>query len=211
MEIQSLHAATRLVDQPCDSSHTSRRSTPRRLALITLLFAAFAGMASAATKEEQQRELRAMASETLMQLYRTQPEARDVIKRAAGYAVFSNFGMKVLVAGTGKGKGVAINNKTRQETFMKMLEVQAGLGFGLKRYRLVWVFEDQAAFDKFVTTGRELGGQASFSAKAAGKGGGVAGAASVDKGVWLYQLTDKGLAAEITVKASKYYKDAELN
>lgn len=210
MNIQTLHAVAPSCDRLGDAHH-GHRPKPGRLALIALLLMAFAGMASAATREEQQEDLRAMARETLTQLYQHQPEARGVIEGAAGYAVFSNFGMKLLVAGTGKGKGIAFNNASGQETFMKMLEVQAGLGFGLKRYRLVWVFEDQAAFDKFITTGRELGGQATFSAKAAGKGGGVAGAASVDEGVWLYQLTDKGLAAEITVKASKYYKDAELN
>lgn len=211
MNIQSLHGATGLCDPSGDAIHHRHLSIPGRLALMALLFAAFSGITSAATKEEQQRDLRAMASETLTELYRHQPAAQDVIKRAAGYAVFSNVGMKLLVAGTGKGQGVAVNNRTGEETFMKMLEVQAGLGFGLKKYRLVWVFEDQAAFEKFITTGRELGGQATFSAQAAGKGAGVAGAASVDQGVWLYQLTDKGLAAEITVKASKYYKDAELN
>lgn len=188
-----------------------QRSMQIRLALIAVLFTAFVGMASAATKEEQQDELRAMATETLAQLYRHQPEAKGVIERAAGYAVFSNFGMKILVAGTGKGKGVAVSNKSGMETFMKMVEIQAGLGFGVKKFRLVWVFQDERAFSRFITTGRQLGGQASFSAKTARRGGGVAGAATVENGVWLYQLTDKGLAAEITLKASKYYKDAELN
>lgn len=188
-----------------------RRSIPGRLALVALLLAGFAGVASAATKEEKQQGLRAMASDTLTLLYQQQPSAQGVIKRAAGYAVFSNFGMKILVAGTGKGKGIAVNNKTGKETFMKMLELQAGLGFGLKKFRLVWVFENEAAFNKFITTGRQLGGQTSFSAKTETGGGAVAGAASVDQGVWLYQLTDKGLAAEITVNASKYYQDEDLN
>ena len=44
-----------------------------------------------------------------------------------------------------------------------------------------------------------------------GKGQGMAGAASVSDGVWMYQLTDKGLAAEITAKGTKYYKDDDLN
>lgn len=210
MNIQTLHAAP-IRNRPGDAVHRGRHSMRGLFALVALLLAAFAGMAWASSKEAQQKELRAMASQTLEELYRHQPQARDVINRAAGYAVFSNFGMKILVAGTGKGKGVAVDNRTGRETFMKMLELQAGLGLGLRKYRLVWVFEDEAAFKKFITTGRQLGGQASFSAKAEGKGGGVAGAASVDKGVWLYQLTDKGLSAEISVKASKYYKDAELN
>jgi hypothetical protein len=29
--------------------------------------------------------------------------------------------------------------------------------------------------------------------------------------VWMYQLTDKGLALEITAKSTKYYKNDDLN
>jgi hypothetical protein len=29
--------------------------------------------------------------------------------------------------------------------------------------------------------------------------------------VWMYQLTDKGLALEITAKSTKYSKDDDLN
>jgi hypothetical protein len=39
----------------------------------------------------------------------------------------------------------------------------------------------------------------------------MAGAASVSKAVWMYQLTDKGLAVEITAKGTKYHKDDDLN
>lgn len=181
-----------------------------RLAAIAVLFISVAAVA-ATSKEQQREDLRNMTKTTLAELYRQQPTAQGVIKRAAGYAVFSNFGTKLGVAGTGKGKGLAVNNKTGRETFMKALEIQAGLGFGIKKYRLIWVFESQGAFDNFITNGRQLGGNAAFSARASGQGGGVAGAAQVEPGVWLYQLTDDGLAAEITIKASKYYKDKDLN
>jgi hypothetical protein len=39
----------------------------------------------------------------------------------------------------------------------------------------------------------------------------MAGPASVSEGVWMYQLTDKGLAAGIIAKDNKYYKDDDLN
>jgi uncharacterized protein (UPF0264 family) len=42
-------------------------------------------------------------------------------------------------------------------------------------------------------------------------GGAVAGAVSVSEGVWMYQLTDKGLALELMAKGSKYYKDDDLS
>jgi lipid-binding SYLF domain-containing protein len=94
---------------------------------------------------------------------------------------------------------------------MKAVEVQAGLGMGIKKFRLIWVFETRAALDRFIQQGWQLGGQAGYTAKASGKGSGLAGAAAVEPGVWLYQLTDDGLAAEITVKGSRYYKDDDLN
>ena len=164
-----------------------------------------------AAVEEARQDVRAVAGNTLQTLYATQPAAKGVVDKSAGYAVFSNFGMKILVAGGGTGKGLAVNNKTRQEIFMRMAEVQAGLGFGVKKFRLVWVFETQQAFDSFVNSGYQFGGQAALSAKAAGVGGGVAGAASVLPGVWVYQITDDGIAVELTVKGTKYYRDKELN
>jgi lipid-binding SYLF domain-containing protein len=177
-----------------------------------MLLSVFSGNAVAEPPVEQQREeLRIMAESALADLYARQPEAEEVVRRAAGYAVFSSFGAKFGVAGTGKGKGLAINNKTGHVTYMKVLEAQAGLGFGIKKYRLIWVFDTQSAFDEFVTKGRQIGGQATLNARASGKGKGAAGAASVDQGVWLYQLTDDGLAAEITLKGSQYFRDKDLN
>jgi len=94
---------------------------------------------------------------------------------------------------------------------MKMAEVQAGLGLGVKKFRLVWVFESRDALTKFINSGWEFGGQASAAAKAGDKGGAYQGAMSVSPGVWVYQLTDTGLAAELTAKGTKYYKDKDLN
>ena len=39
---------------------------------------------------------------------------------------------------------MAYDNKTKKATYMKMVEIQAGLGMGIKKFRLVWVFEKQA-------------------------------------------------------------------
>jgi lipid-binding SYLF domain-containing protein len=165
----------------------------------------------AATKAEKQADIRKMESETLARLYKSSPGAKAAIEKAAGYAVFSNFGMKILVAGGGSGSGVAVDNASKKAVFMKMAEIQAGLGIGIKKFRLVWVFDSKQALEQFINAGWELGGQASAAAKAGDKGGAYQGAMSVSPGVWLYQLTDTGLAAELTAKGTKYYKDGELN
>jgi lipid-binding SYLF domain-containing protein len=179
------------------------------VALVCAL--ATAGFAADSKIEKKQKEIRDMAHDTLKRLYKAQPSARSVVKGAAGYAVFSNLGVKILVAGSGNGKGIAVDNKTKKETFMKMLELQAGLGMGVKKFRVVFVFDNEKAFDSFVNSGWQFGGQATAAAKNGDKGGAMAGAASVSDGVWMYQLTDKGLALEITAKSTKYYKDDELN
>jgi len=94
---------------------------------------------------------------------------------------------------------------------MKMLEVQAGLGIGIKKFRLVWVFENQKDFNDFINSGWELSGQGTAAAQVAGEGASLAGAISVSPGVWLYQLTDDGLALELTAKGTKYHKDREFS
>jgi lipid-binding SYLF domain-containing protein len=163
-------------------------------------------------KEEERTEIRQMAQDTLTRLYKAEPSAQAAIHKAYGYAVFSNTGIKILVGGSGRGEGIAVTNKTKAETFMKMLQIQAGLGFGVKKFRVVFVFDNQKAFNGFVNSGWEFGGQADAAAKTSPeKGGSMQGAASVSDGVWMYQLTDKGIAIEITATGTKYRKDDDLN
>ena len=180
--------------------------------LSLVLSLAWAPPAAAATKEEKRQDVREVAENTLERLYKSQPKAKEAIDRSAGYAVFSNFGMKILFAGGGSGSGIAVNRKAKSETFMKMVEVQAGLGVGVKKFRVIWVFEKQSDLDAFINKGWELGAQATASAQLSGQGQeAYAGAMSIKPGVWIYQLTDDGLAAELTAKGTKYYKDNALN
>ena len=166
-----------------------------RAFVVATALIAYGGNALAASKAEQQQEVRKMADQTLERLYKVQPNARAAVAKAAGYAVFSNFGMKILVVGGGSGKGVLIDNQSKKATYMKMAEVQAGLGLGVKKFRLVWVFEKKSDLDRFINSGWELGAQTTASAKVSGQGANVlTGALSVSPGVWLYQLTDDGLA-----------------
>jgi lipid-binding SYLF domain-containing protein len=191
--------------------NAAMRAAYAAIALVVLLPIGGPAGASSSTAERQQ-EIRQTAQDTLSELYKATPSARKAVTSAAGYAEFSNFGMKIQLAGGGSGKGIVVDNKTRKETFMKMAEVQAGLGFGVKKFRLVWVFEHKSDMDQFVNSGWELGAQSSATAQVSGKGAeAFSGALSVTPGVWLYQLTDDGLALELTAKGTKYYKDDELN
>jgi len=161
--------------------------------------------------EEKREKIRQMSAETLAKLYELQPSAKTAINKSAGYAVFSNFGLKILVLGSGKGEGIAVNKKTGKGTFMKMLEVQGGLGFGVKKFRVVFVFENERVLNEFINSGWEFGGQTTVAAKLDEEGGAFTGAAIVSPGVRIYQITEDGLALELTVKGTKYMKNDKLN
>jgi lipid-binding SYLF domain-containing protein len=170
------------------------------------------GLLGAKDAPDQQREkIRKMADATLTDLYKLQPEARTAVQNSAGYAVFNNMGTNLLLLSTARGAGVAVNSKTRQDTFMKMMSVGAGLGIGVKDYRVVFVFENEPAFTKFLESGWSGETQADAAAKSAKSGGAYSGAASIAPGVWVYQITKKGLALQLTLQGTKYSKDDELN
>jgi lipid-binding SYLF domain-containing protein len=160
---------------------------------------------------QARQQVREMSQDALASLYEIAPGTRRVIERSAGYAVFSTFGVKLFFAGGTTGKGMVVNHRTGRQTFMKMLQVQGGLGFGLNQNRLIFVFTNEPALRNFINQGWEFGGQANLSAMAAGQGAQFSGAAAVSPGVYLYQLTQTGLSATLTVGGTKFFKDGDLN
>jgi lipid-binding SYLF domain-containing protein len=187
------------------------RHAKTKLIFLALVCALALSAHAQTDKEKQQKQIRNMAQDTLQRLYKAEPKAKALVQHATGYAVFSDVGVKILFAGSGDGKGIAVNNRSKHETFMKMFEVQAGLGMGVDKFRVVFVFDNEKAFDSFVNSGWEFGDQATAAAKAGDKGGAMSGAMSVADGVWMYQLTTNGLAVELSATGTKYYKDDDLN
>ena len=190
-------------------------------ALSTLLFLAFSlntpvfaqfsnPFASDKTVAQQRQDILVKNQVILKQLYAAQPKAKDLIEKSAGYATFSNFGMKILIAGGGTGSGVVLG-KDKKPVYMNMAEVQAGLGIGIKSFQNIFVFQTDAAMNDFVNSGWTFGGQVTAAAKYEKDGDAYQDATVVAPGVLMYQLTDSGLAAEITGKGTKYYKNTELN
>ena len=94
---------------------------------------------------------------------------------------------------------------------MKMVSAGVGLGLGAKDFRVVFVFENKAAIDNFINSGWDADAHAEATAKASQKGGAYEGAISIAPGVWVYQLTETGLALQATLQGTKYYKNDDLN
>jgi lipid-binding SYLF domain-containing protein len=161
--------------------------------------------------DEQRAKIRKMSADSLAELYKLHPDAQQAIKKSAGYAVFSDLGVNVLLLSTAHGGGVAVNSKTGKETFMKMISVGAGLGAGVKDYRIIFAFETEKALSDFINSGWEGSGQADAAAKAGDKGGAYSGATNLGSGIWVYQITKSGLAIQATLQGTKYSKNDDLN
>ena len=176
---------------------------------VTLLTA---GLSSAKDSPDQKREKsRKMAAQTLQDLYKLQPTSKEAIEKSAGYAVFNNMGVHVLLLSTERGAGIAVKSKTKQETFMKMISLGGGLGLGVKDFRVIFVFENDNALAHFLDSGWAGSAEADAAAKAGKSGGAYSGAVQVAPGVWVYQITKNGLALQLTLQGTKYYKDDDLN
>ncbi len=159
---------------------------------------------------EKRSSVDKMANEVLQELYKIKPDVRSQIKTAAGYAVFSNANVNVIFFSASGGYGVVHDNATQRKTYMKMAEAGVGLGLGVKDFRAVFVFHDVKTLNRFIDKGWQFGGHADAAAKAGEKGASVEGELVVDN-ISIYQITESGLALQLTIKGTKYWKDDGLN
>ena len=131
--------------------------------------------------DEKKATVRQQRDEMLAELYSSKPAFKETLRKAAGYATFKNVNVNLLLLATANGYGMAVDNKTGKETFMRMASLGGGVGAGLKDVRLVFVFHDPATMKQFVEEGWQFGGQADAAAKY--KDTGVAGEQSAKANV----------------------------
>lgn len=138
---------------------------------------------------EKKAGIRQQRDELLARLYATKPEMKKAIKKAAGYATFSQVNVNLLLLATANGYGIVVDNKTHKETFMRMGSLGGGVGAGVKDVRVVFVFHDTNVMKKFVEEGWQFGGQADAAAK----------------------YKDTGVSAEQNVKGSVSFTDGTVS
>ncbi len=163
------------------------------------------------TIPQRQQMIDSMADAGLQRFYAERPSGQQEIAEAAGYGVFSNTNVYVIIASGGGGYGVVVDKTTGRKTYMQMTEGGVGLGLGAKDYQQVVIFKTRQAMIDFVGGGWDFGGQAEATAKNEKSGGGVGGDGSISRNVSIYTMTDKGLALQATVTGSRYWVDDDLN
>lgn len=178
---------------------------------VAVCFLASGGGALAADKAKNQAEVREKAQQALEGFYKADAGLKGQVEQAAGYAVFTTYGLSFLVGGAG-GKGLAHNNKTGKDTFMDLALASAGIQIGASETRYLFIFTDAKALQEFIDKGWTAGGAASA---AAGAGedhtvGSGTGEFAGGRGR-LYTLTKAGLQAGGAVQGTKAWKDKKLN
>jgi lipid-binding SYLF domain-containing protein len=138
---------------------------------------------------EKKANIRKQRDEMLAQLSTSNPGMKMVLTKAAGYATFKQVNVNLLLLATANGYGVVVDNKSKQETFMRMGSLGGGLGAGVKDVRVIFVFHDAKVMNQFVEEGWQFGGQADAAAK--------------------YQ--DTGVSAEQNVKGSVSFHEGTVS
>ena len=182
--------------------------------LAVLMVCMMTATAMAASQEKVQKEraeIDELSVKALQNLYTKVPSAERVIENCYAYATLSNTGIKLGIFGDAHGRGVAINNTTGERVYLRMKEMGIGLGLGVKEYDLIFVMGTEEAWNTFISGDIKFASSAEASASDGQEGGSVEGASIAAKGVWVYQMTKKGLALDASIKGTKIYGDKDLN
>jgi lipid-binding SYLF domain-containing protein len=186
----------------------------KHIATFTILFALISlySVSSYADKAANKRqEILDMRTQVLERLHKEKPSTRSEIKKAEGYAVFSNIGVNLILFSAGGGQGVVHDNKSGENIYMNMGSAGVGFCLGVKDFRGVFVFHNRDAMKTFIDYGWDFSGQADAAAKSGDKGDEASLSATAVNGVSLYQLTENGLALQATLQGTKYWKSKKLN
>jgi lipid-binding SYLF domain-containing protein len=155
--------------------------------------------------EEKRGKIDARASEIMEDLRANSDNVRELYEQAVGYAVFDNTKVAFGISGGG-GSGVAIDKASGERTYMKMGTAGVGLGIGAKTYQVIFLFETEKAFRKFVDKGWQADAQAGAAAGTAG----AAAKTTFSNGIAIFVNTKKGLMASADVSGTKYWQ-SDLN
>jgi lipid-binding SYLF domain-containing protein len=160
---------------------------------------------SAEEKEAERKARIALATDGLQKLYKLQPEARKVIEKAPGYAVFDISAIYAILFVGQKGKGVLFDNASGKPTYMLSTRAGTGPGIGKQRVYQIFVFKTKGAMDQFMLAGG-TGGDLSGS-YSTGKGGVVR---SFNPSIDVYQVPESGLALQASWGGTIYSVDPQL-
>ena len=183
----------------------------RKLLVVATALAAAVSLAQAqGDKAAKQSEVKAKATEALQDFYKADPQLRDAVAKAPGYAVFTTYGISFGFGGAG-GRGLAHDAKAGKDVFMNIGQASAGLQIGASDTRYLFVFDDARALADFIDKGWDASAAAAAGAGTGTSSANVKAGAGNFQGGRFYALTKSGLQAGAAVSGLKAWKEKDLN
>lgn len=153
--------------------------------------------------DELRAKLNQMSESVFERMDKAYPGSVSDAQNAYAYCTISSSSVKLGLWGTDHGRGVAVNNETGERVYVKMREVTVGLNIGAKEYDLLFIIENQKAWERFISGNIKFGAEFTAAATDDVSGGAYADAVIIADGVWVYQVDKKGLALEWTFKGAR--------
>ncbi len=179
-------------------------NTPRSLpALIVCLLVLFGSACSSIPVEEraQKREdINRAAQETIDRMVEREPELREKVDASLGYFVAEISAATAAVIGGGSGIGVLYDKQDSTRTYMNVRRYDLGPGLGVRKFRILLLFNDREGFEDF----RRGGWETTVGAETAAGAAGAIGVSELQRAerydFSVHFLTETGMHAALSIR-----------
>lgn len=182
-------------------------------AVLSVIGAGLTGCTTAKgnTPAEKRDYVDLMARSSLKAFYEADPQLQSKVEGAAGYGLFSKIGTNLIFLSTEGGHGKVHNNKTGDDTYMKVAGGGIGIGLGVKDYKLLMIFRNEYVMGDFIANGWSANAEADAAAKAGDAGGEASAGSNLEGDIETHVMTESGLALSATISGTKFWRDKQLN
>ncbi|HEX6727225.1 MAG TPA: hypothetical protein VF078_07715 [Nitrospira sp.] len=183
--------------------HRSRAASLGLLALILvltdLLGACAGGLMGGAEKKRAYFD--ALERDTLARLIKEQPQTKQELAESVGFLVAEQDIVKIPTVGWGSGVGVAVEKANAKRTYLRIPQLQFGMGWGGRVEKVVMIFQDRDKLRDLADGKWHAGIGAEAAAKVSNVGIAGSGTSSdlLRNGYSAYVPTDTGISGTATI------------
>lgn len=181
-------------------THLSRHSMS---VLTIILIVAVSGCAGGlfGTTDEKRVYFEQLEQDTLARLAKEQPNTTKELADAVGYAVIEKKVVKGPMVGAGGGAAVVVEKAAAKRSYLRVPEIQFGMGWGARAEKIVIIFQDIEKLRDLADGKWRVRAGAEAAAKVGDVGAAGSGGTSDlgTKGYAVYVLTDAGASVTATI------------
>lgn len=151
-------------------------------------------------RAQKREDINRAAQETIEKLVEREPELQDKIDASMGYFVAEISAATAALVGGGSGIGVLYDKEDSTRTYMNVRRYDLGLGLGVRRFRMLILFNDREGLEDF----RRGGWESTVGAETAAGDAGAIGVSDVQRAqrydFSVHFLTETGMHAAASIR-----------